>query len=78
MWGNSECIDSWLHRFEIVMAHETGVMERCTICGTEQFFPVVNGTTDNAEYLSYHARQALMKQHELFYHEYEYEYSHRR
>lgn len=77
LWGNSECQDAWLHRFQIIKPYEVGVLERCEICGQEEFFPVVDGRVDNAEYLSYHARQALMKQHELFNHEYKYEYHNR-
>jgi hypothetical protein len=69
-WGHSECIDSWLHRFNIVEAYENGIKERCEICGEEIFNLVVDGRVDNIEYLSYHARQALMPQHELFNREY--------
>ena len=69
-WGNSECYDSWLHRFSIVQAYEEGVLERCEICGDEVFHKVVDGRIDNNEYLSYHARQALMPQHEYFKREY--------
>lgn len=70
-WGNSECLDAWLHRFQIIQAYEQGILERCEICHLEVFFPVVNGSIDNLEYLSYHARQALMPQHPYFKHEYE-------
>lgn len=70
MWGNSECVDSWLHRFELVGAYEQGVLERCSICNQEEFFSVSDGRIDNVEYLSYHARQALMKQHPYFNREY--------
>lgn len=69
-WGNSQCCDSYLHRFNIVNQYFDGVLERCELCGEEQFFPIVNGELDNIDYLSYHARQALMPQHELFIHEY--------
>lgn len=72
MWGNSECLDSWLHRYQIIQPYENGVLERCDICGDELFSPVVDGRVDNMEYLSYHARQALMPHHELYKHEYEY------
>ena len=70
MFGKSECIDTWLHRFELVGAYEQGVLERCSICSQEEFFPVSEGRIDNVEYLSYHARQALPKQHPYFNHEY--------
>lgn len=69
-WGKSNCRNGWLHRFNIAEAHLEGVLERCEICGEEVFFPVIEGKTDNVEYLSYHARNALMKEHELFSREY--------
>lgn len=69
-WGQSNCLDSWLHRFDIVQAYEEGVLERCEICNEEVFFPVANGRPDNVNYLSYHARNALMPQHEYFIREY--------
>lgn len=69
-WGHSQCLDSWLHRFNIAEAFEYGVLERCEICAEEAFFQVADGRIDNEEYLSYHARQALMPQHELFAREY--------
>lgn len=69
-FGQSECLDIWLHRFQLVEQFEDGVMERCEICGQEEFFPVIDGQIDNQNYLSFHARQALMPQHELFKHEY--------
>ena len=69
-FGNSECCDAWLHRFSIVETYPEGVLERCQICGQEEFFLMIDGRIDNINYLSYHARQALLKEHELFQHEY--------
>lgn len=69
-WGNSECVDAWLHRFQIVGQWPEGVLERCEICGQEEFFPVIDGRIDNNHYLSFHARQALFPQHERFQKEY--------
>lgn len=70
-WGNSQCLDSWLHRFKIIEQFKDGILERCEICGQEEFFKVIDGRIDNVEYLSYHARQALLPFHPLFAHEYE-------
>lgn len=71
MWGGSNCLDSWLHRFQLIKPYEQGMLERCSICGQEEFFTVVEGRIDNLEYLYYHARQALPKQHPYFKHEYQ-------
>lgn len=69
-WGKSQCLGSWLHRFTIKRQWMDGVEEVCEICGEQVFFKVVNGKTDNYEYMSYHARQFLMPQHPYFKHEY--------
>ena len=69
-WGNSECLDTWLHRFNLVNQYLDGVLERCEICSEEVFFPIVNGRVDNTDYISYHARQALPSNHPQFTHEY--------
>ena len=69
-WGQSECLNSYLHRFKIQDQFEDGVVEMCEICGQREFFKVVDGRVDNVNYLSFHARQALPPQHPRFIHEY--------
>lgn len=70
---NSMCQEGYLHRFNLVKEYEHGVLEVCEICALEKFFPVVNGKTDNAEYMSWHVRQALHPHNPLFFHEYQYQ-----
>lgn len=69
-WGNSECLDTWLHRFSLVGQFEDGVLERCEICGQEEFYKIIDGRIDTVEYLSTHARQALQPEHPWFRHEF--------
>ena len=66
----SQCLEGWLHRFVIVDQYFDGVLERCEICGQEEFFQIIDGRVNNENYLAYHARQALLPQHELYIHEY--------
>jgi len=69
-FGKSKCRGGWLHRFNIQRQWEDCVEEVCEICGKSVFFKVINGHADNSQYISYHARQCLPKQHPLFSHEY--------
>ena len=69
-WANSNCKNSWLHRFEIVEQYPDAVKERCVICQKEKVFKIADGRINNEEYLSYHIRSALMPQHPLFQREY--------
>ena len=69
-WWNSKCIGTFLHDFRIYQAHEQGVHEVCRRCGESAYFPIVNGQTDNLDYLSYHLRSALPRYHPLFLAEY--------
>lgn len=71
-WQNSECIGNYLHRFSIQEQYEQGVMEVCEICGKSMFFRIIDGKVNNAQYMSYHLRQALPRDDEYYYHEYEY------
>jgi hypothetical protein len=68
----SRCKGIWLHRFELVADYNGwAVKERCARCGKEVVFKLdSNGNADNNRYLSYHARQALLKEHSLYSHEY--------
>lgn len=70
LFGESSCINSYLHRFNIKQAFAEGVVEICDICGQKEFFKIVNDRVDNINYLAYHARQALPPQNPLFIHEY--------
>lgn len=74
---DSECLNGYLHRFSIQQQYPEGVVEICEICKERRFFKVVDGRVNNVEYLGSHARQALLPQHPLFYHEYKYEYKNR-
>ena len=70
----SECLNGYLHRYSIQEHYSEGVVEMCEICKNRKFFRVVDGRVNNVEYLGSHARQALLPQHPLFYHEYKYEH----
>lgn len=67
---NSKCRGSWLHRFEVVGSSTQGVLERCAICHKKVSFRVRDGIVSPINYLSYHMRNALPKEHRLFAHEY--------
>lgn len=71
-WEKSHCRGGYLHRYTITGQWEEMVEETCEICGESKYFPIIDGRTNNTEYLEYHMRQALVPQHELFYHEYKY------
>lgn len=65
--SKSECHGNWLHRYVITETFPEGVKERCTICKDTQFF---NTNIPNYEYLSYHLRSALPREHKRFIKEY--------
>lgn len=68
---DSFCMDTWLHRYEIVRDYGSYVMEVCEICGDEQYFEILpDGKSDNITYLSYHLRLALLPIHPLHKHEF--------
>ncbi len=71
-WQNSMCEGEYLHRFKIVKEFPQGVLEICDICGLDKFFRIIEGKVNNAEYMSWHCRQALQPMHPYFNHEYEY------
>lgn len=68
--NKSKCVGLWLHRFEIIEQWDNAVVEMCGICLKKKVFRIVNGRTNNLEYLSYHLRSALIPQHPLWKHEY--------
>jgi len=70
LWRNSQCVGIWLHDYQIVGAGPDGVVEMCMRCKDRQYFKMGYGNLSNIEYLDYHLRQALLKQHPLFSHEY--------
>ncbi len=67
---DSECLNSWLHRYDITQEWEDCVEETCLICGDQQFFKVINGSIDNLAYLDRHARLVLLPSHPLYEREY--------
>ena len=69
-FSKSTCKGTYLHKYEIIAQYPQGILEMCDRCGKEVFFSVINDTVDNNNYLNYHMRQALPKNHPLFAHEY--------
>lgn len=69
-FDNSKCRGNWYHRFELVGMSENGVLERCEICRKKVSFRIIDGRIDNKNYLSYHFRNGLQKDHRKFRHEY--------
>lgn len=69
-FDKSYCKNGWLHRYNLVSQHPECFMEVCAICSDTQYYPVVNGRTDNYAYLSRNLRQVLPRVHPLFPHEY--------
>lgn len=69
-WNNSKCINQWFHRFKIVFQIPQGVLEQCEICHKRKFFKMVQGRTNNMEYIAYHNRQCLPREHNNFKREY--------
>lgn len=63
---NSKCLNSYLHRFNIKEEYPEGVKEVCEICGMSKFFRVIDGKVSNAEYMSYHLKQALPPFHPYY------------
>lgn len=70
-WQNSHCSNGYLHRYNLLRQWDNCVEEVCNICGDQQFFKIVDGRIDNLEYITYHMRQVLPQQHNLFSHEYQ-------
>lgn len=73
LWKESRCIGSWLHRFQIIEEYPEGVLELCEICKKTKFFKILNGGVDNNKYMDWHIRAALIPNHPLFYHEFEFD-----
>lgn len=65
-YQNSECRNSYLHRFNIKAEYPEGVKEVCEVCGMSKFFRLLEGKLNNAEYMSYHIKQILPPFHPLF------------
>lgn len=70
IFADSQCRNGWLHRFNIVQQLENGVVERCEICGIKVPFRIHEGRINNKQYLSFHLRNALPKEHRAFAREY--------
>ena len=69
-WQNSQCRNSYLHRFSIKNEYPEGVMEVCEICGMSKFFRIIDGKVNNFGYMSWHQRQGLNPIHPFFNREY--------
>lgn len=69
-WLKSKCIGTWLHDYKIFKVTPTYVHEICTRCADEVAFTIINGKTDNMDYLDYHLRNALPKWHPIYHAEY--------
>lgn len=69
-FSKSFCKGTYLHKYEIIRQYQQGILEMCDRCGKEVFFRVIDGNIDNNNYLNYHMRQVLPKNHPLFPHEY--------
>lgn len=67
-WQNSECDGGYLHDYRITQVISLGVVERCRLCGDQQFFP---HDVPNHIYLSYHIRSALQQDDPRYEHEYQ-------
>ena len=65
-WQNSNCINQWFHRFVIFVQFPEGVLEKCAICHKVKYFRPEN----NLEYIAYHNRQVLPREHNKFEREY--------
>jgi len=69
----SKCLNSYLHRFEIIGEYESGVLEVCQICKKAVFFKLIDGKVNNLAYMDWHIRNALPQNHPLYYHEFHFE-----
>lgn len=63
---NSECLNRYLHRFEIKEEYPEGVLEVCEICHMSKFFKLIDGKLNNQEYMSYHIHNALPPFHPMY------------
>lgn len=69
-WLKSKCIGTALHNFQIFNITDKYVHEICRNCAQEEAFSIVNGKTDNLNYLDFHLRSALTPNHPLYYAEF--------
>ncbi len=70
-YPKSRCYGSWLHRYQIQEQYINAIKEVCTICGKSVYFKFTDeGKADNMEYIRHHMRNVLLRQHNLFKHEY--------
>lgn len=65
-WLKSRCIGTFLHKFKIFKITDKYVHEICEICSKEVAFTIINGRTDNLDYLDYHLHNALTPNHPYF------------
>lgn len=63
----SQCKNGYLHDYRQIREYPKGILERCTRCKKQIFWP---HTTPNHEYLAAHLRSALQPDDVLFAHEY--------
>jgi hypothetical protein len=70
IFKESICRSGWLHRYDLVGQAKEGVLERCVICHKKKSFRIRGGTVNPKNYLAYHMRNALTKDHRKFSKEY--------
>ncbi len=66
-YQNSECKNGYLHDYLSVREYPKGVLERCTRCGKQMFFP---HQVPNHVYISHHIKSALQPYDPRFKREY--------
>ncbi len=65
-YQNSQCLNSYLHRFEVKREYPQGVLEVCEICHKRMFFKIIDDKVDNQNYMSYHIHNALPPFHPMY------------
>lgn len=69
-WLKSKCMLGYLHKFNIFKITDKYVHEICERCQQEEAFIIINGKTDNLNYLDYHLRSCLVPAHPYYEAEY--------
>lgn len=70
---NSQCLNKYLHKFDIVEEYPDGVVEVCQICKMKKRFKVIDDKLNNADYMSWHFGHVLPNNHPLYYHQTSYD-----
>ncbi len=69
----SQCLGTWLHRFDITEELPTGVKEVCQICKKQIFTKIIDDKVNNLSYMDSHIRLSLPKIHPYYFHEHEFD-----